>query len=96
VNARLVARTIDGRTIAAMAEIAASDLKALWARRRRALERFEQWERMSLQSRPRTPEQAFRVAAGLYELLPAETRRRPIVTAGIAELHRRLGVLRRT
>ena len=51
---------------------------------------------MSLQSRPRTPEQAFRIAAGLYDLLPAETRRRPIVTAGIVELHRRLGVLRRT
>ena len=71
-------------------------LQVLWARRRRAFQRFEQWEQASGNLRDRTPEQKFAAAAGLYDLLPAAARQRPIVTSGVAELHRRLGVLRRT
>jgi hypothetical protein len=74
---------------------AAVDLKALWERRRHAFERFEQWEHVSRSSRERTPAQNFAVAGGLYELLPTTARQRPVVTSGVAELHRRLGVLRR-
>ena len=79
-----------------MTDRAAVDLKALWERRRHAFERFEQWEHVSRPSWDRTPEQNFAVAGGLYELLPTTARQRPIVTSGVAELHRRLGVLRRT
>ena len=70
------------------------DIKALWVQRRRGFERFEQWERAFHASSRLTPAAAFTAAATLYDLLPQASRHRPITTNGIAELHRRLGVLR--
>jgi hypothetical protein len=79
-----------------MADEGALDIKALWAQRRRAHERFAQWERAFHESSRLTPAAAFAAAAALYDLLPHAARHRPIATNGVAELHRRLGVVRRT
>jgi len=69
------------------------DIKLLWTRRRQAFEQFERWQETFSRGHHDVPAQAFAVAAGLYELLPEAARRRPVATAGVAELHRRLGAL---
>jgi hypothetical protein len=58
-----------------------------------ALARFTAWERRH------TPQPSAEVAlagvASLYELLPAESRRRPVDASGVTAMHRALSVLAR-
>ena len=76
-----------------MSSAESDGLRELWHRHRAALQRYEAWAARH-QSTAISPAAAFAIAAGLYELLPHDSRARSPAVEGIAELRRRLAVLR--
>jgi hypothetical protein len=67
--------------------------RASLLRRETALKRFAAWE--ALHPATATPEAALNGIGLLYELLPPESRSRPVDTSGVQQLHRCLAVLNR-
>jgi hypothetical protein len=69
------------------AGLTASDVRE----RAEALERFGRWEAAHPPSY--TPQQALEGVSSLYELLPAEARKRPVDPSGVRAMHAALAVL---
>lgn len=65
--------------------------RELLQERRAAWERYARWE--ATQKRCLSPSVAIASVGFLYQLLPPESRSRPVATRGVATLHRLLAVL---
>lgn len=69
-------------------QASAEEFRRLFRRRQEGWQRFEQWSREN--PHQISPQAAWSGIAGLYELLPPESRRRPVDTEGVRQLHRAL------